>query len=136
MGFDLWSDYYNVIDGSLKSTHEVRHGINPATGEHLPPVPVSTFADVEDAVEAAQRAFRNWSRTSWVQRAEAVGNFADALEHHALDFAKLLTVEQGKPVCSTSDCERQIVVSNDNYRTSSRSLKLMLGSIGYAPSKR
>ena len=96
--FDVWSNYQNTIDGKLVGTKETRHGINPATGEANPEVPVSTQKDVDAAVEAGLKAFKTWSKTSWDERKKACLAFADALEANAQDFAKLLTKEQGKPV--------------------------------------
>jgi acyl-CoA reductase-like NAD-dependent aldehyde dehydrogenase len=98
--FDLWSNYLNSIDGKLVGTGETRHGINPATGEANPEVPVSTQQDVNAAVDAGLKAFRTWSKTSWDERKRCVLAYADALEKLAPEFARLLTMEQGKPVCS------------------------------------
>lgn len=95
---DLWSNYCNTINGKLTTTKELRQAINPATGKSLPSVPVSTIDDVEAAICAAKGAFKIWSQTSWAQRSEAVAGFADAIEKHASEFARLLTAEQGKPV--------------------------------------
>jgi acyl-CoA reductase-like NAD-dependent aldehyde dehydrogenase len=98
-GADLnFTTFRNVIDGKLTTTAETRHGINPATGEALPEVPVSTSADVDAAVEAGQRAFKTWSKSSYEDRKKAVLAFADAVEAHQSEFAKMLIAEQGKPV--------------------------------------
>ncbi|EEY16952.1 predicted protein [Verticillium alfalfae VaMs.102] len=48
-----FENFANVVDGQLKSTEGTRTGINPATLEPLAPVPVSSPADVDAAVEAA-----------------------------------------------------------------------------------
>jgi acyl-CoA reductase-like NAD-dependent aldehyde dehydrogenase len=97
-GFDLFSGYYNTINGKLTSTEKTRHGINPATGKANPEVPVSTQKDVDDAVAAAKTAFKTWSKTPYAERKQAVLAYADALEQYVGDFGKLLTQEQGKPV--------------------------------------
>ena len=96
---DIFSGFYNTINGKLTSTDKTRHGINPATGKPNPEVPVSTQQDVDKAVAAAREAFKIWSKTPWHERKKAVLDFADALEQHTDDFAKMLTQEQGKPVC-------------------------------------
>lgn len=96
--FDVFGEYNNVIDGKLSSTSTTRHGINPATGKELPPVPVATQEDVDAAVAAGQKAFKSWSKTSYEERGKAVCALADALEKHSEDFKKLLSMEQGKPV--------------------------------------
>jgi acyl-CoA reductase-like NAD-dependent aldehyde dehydrogenase len=96
--FDIWSNYLNVIDGKTVGTSETRNGINPANGKANPQVPVSTQKDVDAAVDAGRKAFKSWSQTSWAERTKAVLAYADAIEQHTEDFAKLLTQEQGKPV--------------------------------------
>lgn len=96
--FDVLSGFYNTINGKLVPTKETRHGINPATGTPNPEVPVSTPQDVDDAVAAAQEAFKTWSQTPYSKRKEALLALADAIEKYTDDFTKLLTQEQGKPV--------------------------------------
>jgi acyl-CoA reductase-like NAD-dependent aldehyde dehydrogenase len=98
-----FTTFYNVIDGRLSPTKETRHGINPATEKSNPEVPVSTPEDVDRAVEAGQRAFRSWSKTTYAERQKALSAFADALEAERDNFAKLLVQEQGKPVSPCPD---------------------------------
>jgi acyl-CoA reductase-like NAD-dependent aldehyde dehydrogenase len=95
---DVFNGFYNTINGKSTSTEKTRHGINPATGKPNPEVPVSTQKDVDDAVAAAKEAFKSWSKVPWEERKKAILAFADALEAHTEDFAKLLTQEQGKPL--------------------------------------
>lgn len=98
--FDVFSTYLNTIHGELVGTRTTRHGINPATGKPNPEVPVATLQDVDAAVAAGLTAFESWKKVPWAERAKAITTFADGLEKHAADFAKLLTQEQGKPVGS------------------------------------
>jgi acyl-CoA reductase-like NAD-dependent aldehyde dehydrogenase len=98
---DIFSGFYNTINGKLTSTEKTRHGINPATGKPNPEIPVSTQQDVDNTVAAARDAFKIWSKTPWHERKKAVLDFADALEQHTDDFAKMLTQEQSKPVCTS-----------------------------------
>ncbi|PVH70035.1 aldehyde dehydrogenase [Cadophora sp. DSE1049] len=94
---DVSSNFYNVVNGQLTQSDQTRHGINPATGEPNPEVPVSTEKHVDDAVIAARQAFKTWAKTPWDVRKQAILAFADGLEAHLEDFAKMLTQEQGKP---------------------------------------
>lgn len=94
-----WSTYYNVIDGKLTTTAKTRHGINPATGKPNPEVPVSTREDVDNAMTAGTAAYKKWSQVPFAERQKAVVAFADAVEAERGNFAKMLTQEQGKPVC-------------------------------------
>ncbi|KAL4910574.1 hypothetical protein BDW74DRAFT_141403 [Aspergillus multicolor] len=98
MTFDIHSTFQNTINGQLSSTKETRHGINPATGEANPDVPVSTQEDVDKAVAAGQEAFKTWSEKPFEERVKALRAYADAIEEHAAEFAKLLVREQGKPI--------------------------------------
>lgn len=90
--------FHNVINGKLTSTKETRHGINPATTDLNPAVPVSTQKDVDNAVAAARSAFRSWSKTPLEQRQKAIVDFSDAILAHKDDFQEMLIKEQGKPV--------------------------------------
>jgi delta 1-pyrroline-5-carboxylate dehydrogenase len=90
--------FYNIIDGSPVSTTQTRHGINPATKQANPDVPVASQQDLNSAVEAAQRAFKHWSQTTMEERRAALVAYANAYKELTSDFAKLLTMEQGKPV--------------------------------------
>ena len=129
--FDIFSNYLNTIDGKLVGTDQTRHGVNPATGKPNPEVPVSTSQDVDAAVEAGQRAFKTWSKTSWAERQKAVSAYADAIDKHAGDFAKLLTMEQGKPV---SVCSRDRCSKVNHHRFNSLRERLLLAPHGCEPS--
>lgn len=96
-----WSKFCNIIDGELTTTTKSRHGINPATGNPNPEVPVATEEDVEKAMTAAKRAFKTWATTPYAERQKAVLAFADALEAGHQAFSSMLTQEQGKPVRKT-----------------------------------
>jgi acyl-CoA reductase-like NAD-dependent aldehyde dehydrogenase len=93
-----FTTFSNIIDGKLSSTSKTRHGINPASDKPNPEVPVSTPEDVDQAVAAAEKAFKPWANTSYSDRQKAVLAFADGLEKEKDGFARLLTKEQGKPV--------------------------------------
>lgn len=98
VGLSFTSNFCNTINGRLTTTTEERCSINPATEKPNPEVPVSTTRDVEDAVSAADAAYRKWAQLPQKSRRDAILRFADALEQHSDKFAELLTMEQGKPV--------------------------------------
>ncbi|KAH7077478.1 aldehyde dehydrogenase [Paraphoma chrysanthemicola] len=95
---DVFNGFYNTINGKSTTTEKTRHGTDPATEKENPEVPIATKKDVDDAVAAAQEAFKTWSKTPWEERKTMVLAFADAFEKHAEDFSRLLTQEQGKPL--------------------------------------
>lgn len=97
--FDTFS---NIVNGKCVQTEQTRCGINPATKKSNPPVPSATKQDLDDAVQAARAAFVKWSKSTIEERQAAVVGFAEALKEQEEDFAKLLTMEQGKPVRNLS----------------------------------
>lgn len=86
-----------MIDNELTSTAETRRAVDPSTGQPLAEVPISTQADVDRAVAAAQAAFVGWRERSTDDRAEYLLKFADAIEANQEGLGPLLGKETGKP---------------------------------------
>jgi hypothetical protein len=72
--------------------------INPSTGASFATVPSATATDLNNAVAAAKAAFASWSSTPYAVRAACLNKFADLLDARKDEFAKALTMEQGKPL--------------------------------------
>lgn len=77
------------------TTFEVK---NPATGEVIGVAPNATYADLDQAVAAAQRAFTTWSQKSDAELAQACQSVVEKIAGHAEELALLITLEQGKPL--------------------------------------
>jgi acyl-CoA reductase-like NAD-dependent aldehyde dehydrogenase len=72
---------------------------NPATEEALCEIGAASAADVDRAVQAAQSALHgDWARISAHERGQLLWKLADALEARADDFARLETLDNGKPI--------------------------------------
>jgi len=71
---------------------------NPATGECLGPCADANAADVDAAVQAAQAAFAEWSRTRPAERAALMRKVATVLRGHATELALLDAANCGNPV--------------------------------------
>ncbi|QQE76306.1 CoA-acylating methylmalonate-semialdehyde dehydrogenase [Brevibacillus composti] len=69
---------------------------NPATGDLLSRVPLSTKEDVDKAVQAAKAAFPAWSKTPAVDRARIMFRFQHLLWQHQDELAQMITLENGK----------------------------------------
>ena len=94
-----WKTFKNIINGKLVDSIDHSQGINPATREKLQDVPIATKHDLNEAVTAARAAFKKWCNVSRHERNARVLNYANAIEANADELTKLLTIEQGKPVC-------------------------------------
>ncbi len=89
----------NLIDGIWTDGHgqDRLEVINPANGEVFATVPKASAQDVEDAVNAADRAFPEWSRLTPFKRGEFLRKASLIVTERAEEIARLMTREQGKP---------------------------------------
>ena len=90
-----------VAPGGTDS-HEVR---NAATGAVIAEMPCSTQADVDAAVEAATKAFVEWSAATPSERSLALLNIAAELEERGDELARVESENTGKPLQLTIDEE-------------------------------
>src|SRR5579863_1994348 len=71
--------------------------VNPRTGELITEVPEASSRQTEAAVSAAQAAFSAWSRTTPGERSLLLLKLADRIESNAEDYARLESLNCGKP---------------------------------------
>jgi aminobutyraldehyde dehydrogenase len=87
-----------LIDGAFTDGEgEAEKVLNPATGELLVALPEASIDQVHKAVSAAHRAFESWSETTAGERARMLLKLADAIESRAEAFARLESLNCGKP---------------------------------------
>ncbi|MET3317568.1 UNVERIFIED_ORG: malonate-semialdehyde dehydrogenase (acetylating)/methylmalonate-semialdehyde dehydrogenase [Peribacillus simplex] len=88
----------NYIGGEwvASSTAKTESVYNPATGEVIAQVPLSTKEDVEQAVQAANKAFKGWSKTAVPKRARILFKYQQLLVENWDELAKIVTIENGK----------------------------------------
>ena len=87
-----------LIDGEfVAGAGEPERVLNPSTGELLVALPEASVDQVNQAVSAAQRAFETWSETTAAERARMLLKLADAIETRAEEFARLESLNCGKP---------------------------------------
>src|SRR5690242_2265218 len=70
--------------------------VNPATGEALAKVPLSTAAEVARAVESAAAVFPEWRRTPPEDRIQPLFKLKQLLEDHLDELSRIITQENGK----------------------------------------
>src|SRR5690349_21213084 len=71
---------------------------NPATGEIVGTVPKLGAGETREAIEAAERALPAWRKKTAKERATVLRTWFDLMMQHQDDLAKLMTIEQGKPL--------------------------------------
>jgi len=72
--------------------------INPATEESVGKVAVAQISDLDEALDAANAAFKLWRNTPPFARYKIMRRAADLLRERAESVAKIMTIEQGKPI--------------------------------------
>ncbi len=92
----LWIDgrFVDAADGKRFDS------VDPGTGETIASVALAAPADVDRAVGAARRAFRDgrWTGLAPRERMEILYRFADLIDAHAERLALLDTLDMGKPI--------------------------------------
>lgn len=71
---------------------------NPATGDTIAQVSNLSAAECDRAIGAAQTAFKTWRARTAKDRAQLMRRWFDLITASTEDLARLITVEQGKPL--------------------------------------
>ena len=69
---------------------------NPATGEIIARIPISTRKDLDQAVVAAKEAFKKWRKVAVPRRARILFRYQQLLVENWEELAKIVTLENGK----------------------------------------
>jgi acyl-CoA reductase-like NAD-dependent aldehyde dehydrogenase len=75
---------------------------SPATGESIGEVAQGDREDARRAVAAAREAFPAWAAATAFERAAALRRIADVCERRREELARVLTLDQGKPLHAES----------------------------------
>jgi len=97
-------DYRMVIGGAWTESESGSRleATSPATGESLGTVPEGTREDARRAIAAANAVRRDWAARSAFERAAALERIADLIEERRDELARVLTLDQGKPLHAES----------------------------------
>ncbi|MBN3778999.1 NAD-dependent succinate-semialdehyde dehydrogenase [Burkholderia sp. Ac-20345] len=96
----MYQDVLLFIDGAWRNGANARTipVLNPATEAQIGTVARAEREDLDAALDAAQRGFRVWRRMNAYDRAAIMRKAAQLLRERATDIARLMTLEQGKPL--------------------------------------
>jgi 1-pyrroline dehydrogenase len=105
----------NFIAGGWRDARDgaVDEVLNPATGEVLAKVPASGAAEIDEAVDAADGAFGEWSAMTPRGRSEILHRVADAIEADLENIKRIEMQNCGKPA---SIIEFEMDLTVDNWR--------------------
>ncbi|EAF0199844.1 CoA-acylating methylmalonate-semialdehyde dehydrogenase [Listeria monocytogenes] len=116
----------NYIDGEWveSKTDKYEDVINPATGEVLCQVPISTRAELDQAAVIAEQAFEKWSQVAVPRRARVLFGFQQLLIQHKEELARLITLENGK---NLSEARGEVQRGIENVEFAAGAPTLMMG---------
>ena len=88
----------NGIDGSkvTSASRRIAPVYNPATGEQIAALPLSTAAEVNSAVAAAKKAAVGWGATPPLKRIKHMFRFKELLDRNADEIVRAISREHGK----------------------------------------
>ena len=101
----------NYIGGEWRkgAAPEILNVVNPATAETIGRVPMSTAADVEAAVEAAERVKNHWRRTPPGERVQYLFALKQLLEDNIDELARTVVMENGKTLAEAKGETRRAI---------------------------
>lgn len=105
----------HFIDGRLVDGGARFPLIYPATGETIGSVPEGGEAEVDAAVQAAQRAFPGWAGLPPSQRRATLHRFADAIQEHGEELGRLETLDVGRPIRENGPHYIQRIAANIRF---------------------
>ena len=116
----------NYIGGrwSASSSSALLDVENPADNSVLARVPVSTPEEVDQAVRAAQDAFRDWREVPPPDRVQHLFRLKALLDEHAEELAVTITKENGKVL---SEARGEVLRTVQNVETACGASMLMQG---------
>ena len=96
----MYPDTRLFIDGAWRDAAAGRwiDVLNPATEEQIGRVAHASAEDLDEALAAAARGFAAWRKVSAFDRAKVMRKAATLMRERAEDIARLMVLEQGKPL--------------------------------------
>jgi succinate-semialdehyde dehydrogenase / glutarate-semialdehyde dehydrogenase len=98
-----YSDLKLHIDGEWLGAGQrrVHRVVNPATGATLGELPLVDTVDLDRALQAADRGFRQWKRSTSDERARVLKVAAELIRQRVDHIARVATMEEGKTLAET-----------------------------------
>jgi acyl-CoA reductase-like NAD-dependent aldehyde dehydrogenase len=115
----------NFVGGEWVSStgDSARKIVSPVTGETLAEAPNASVEDVDRAVAAAREAQPKWAALSAWDRARVCHAIADLIDERREEFARELSLEQGKPYAA--EALGDIDETAENFRIAAEDVKRM-----------
>lgn len=101
------------INGEWRVSEDKLAIYNPATGKQVYEVDNGTAEDVKEAIGVAEIAFKTWSQTTALERANYLLEIKGKMEERKEELAQVITTEMGKPI---KDARGEVQSAIDYFR--------------------
>lgn len=125
------AEFTMTIDGKGIQSDKTFGVINPATEETINQCPACSEAQLDSAMEAAEKALPSWQADEGKRR-QVLRDCAEAIRSRSQEIAELLTLEQGKTLheslmeinmlamdfqfCAAHEIPHEMILDNDQAR--------------------
>ena len=110
--------FLNLVDGKQQParSNDWLDSVDPATAKVWAQIPAGDAADIDDAVDAARRAFRGpWRKMPAMQRAALLRRVGELIAAHCVELAAVETRDNGKPFAETTTADLPAVTQMFHY---------------------
>jgi len=109
--------YGNYIDGKFVDPIRGNYldSITPINGKPFTKAAHSTEEDLILAIDAAEKAFETWSKTSATERSNILFRIADRMEQNLAYIAQVETVDNGKAIRETMNADIPLAIDHFRY---------------------
>ena len=114
---ELKKQYENYIGGKWCAPVDGKYfdDITPISNEVITRVPQSNEKDINNAIDAAEKAWVGWSKTSATERSNILLKIADRIEQNIEKLALVETLENGKSVRESMAADIPLSVDQIRY---------------------
>ncbi len=125
-----------LIDGQWIATESTFTVSNPFTEQPLAQVSLGGEKEIENAIKAAQKAFKITREQTPFQRAEFLLSVAKGIENRKADFIDTMVAESGKPITlAEAEVTRAVITFTVAAEEARREQGELLSADAFAPGK-
>ena len=98
--------------------------INPATNEVLERLDYATHEQINHQIKQAHQAFQNWKKVDAHERSAKLAQWAQLIDDHQDELARLITLEGGKPL---AEAKGEVAYANSYVKWYAEEAKRVYG---------
>jgi len=114
---ELKSQYDHFIGGEWVKPNSGKYfeNISPVDGQVMAHAAQGNAADIEQALDAAHKAFATWSKASAIERSNTLLKIADIMEANAEYLVRVETMDNGKALRETRAADIPLCIDHFRY---------------------